>query len=116
MAELENPNSIIRVKDLKNYHDTLIEDHVDATPTKDSVEMVQSGGVYNYVNTSVATSSAAFLGTSASGLTEQQFLTWAASLNAQNNDYCYWKTTDLLNKVLYKRYKYDGTSWVFEYV
>ena len=68
-----------------------------------------------YVDTSVSTSSATFLGTSAPGLTEQQFLTWADSLERDNNDYCYWLTTDSSGRTVYKRYKYNGTQWLYEY-
>lgn len=67
------------------------------------------------VNNKIATASATFRGTSASGLTEVQFLAWANGLTHDNNDYVFWNTTDSAGNVLYKRYKYNGTSWVFEY-
>lgn len=62
----------------------------------------------------VATSSATFRGTSEPGLTEQQFLAWADSLEKDKNDYCNWLTTED-GKTIYKRYKYNGTEWAFEY-
>ena len=62
----------------------------------------------------VATSSATFRGTSDPGLTEEQFLDWADSLEKDKNDYCNWLTTES-GKTIYKRYKYDGTQWLFEY-
>lgn len=68
-----------------------------------------------YVDDAVSTYSAQFLGTSALGLTEQQFLAWANTLDADNNDYCNWWTTDTDGKTIYKRYKYNGTQWLFEY-
>jgi hypothetical protein len=61
------------------------------------------------VDDAVSEYSAHFLGTSAPGLTEQEFLEWADSLEKDNNDYCNWLTTDIDNKTIYKRYKYNGT-------
>ena len=68
-----------------------------------------------YVNNAVSEYSAQFLGTSAQNLTEEQFLAWANTLSADNNDYCYWWTLDSDSKTVYKRYKYNGTEWLFEY-
>lgn len=68
-----------------------------------------------YVNNAVSEYSAQFLGTSAQNLTEEQFLAWANTLSADNNDYCYWWTLDSDSKTIYKRYKYNGTEWLFEY-
>ena len=68
-----------------------------------------------YVDDAVSEYSAHFLGTSAPGLTEQQFLAWANSLEKDNNDYCNWLTTDTDSKTIYKRYKYNGTQWLYEY-
>lgn len=69
----------------------------------------------NFVNSSIATSTAEFRGTSPGGLTEQEFLEWADALTHNLNDYCYWLTSDAAGNTLYKRYKYDGTQWLFEY-
>lgn len=69
----------------------------------------------NFVNSSIATSTAEFRGTSPGGLTEQEFLEWADALTHDLNDYCYWLTSDAAGNTLYKRYKYDGTQWLFEY-
>lgn len=69
----------------------------------------------NFVNSSIATSTASFRGTSVSGLTEEQFTTWANSLTHDLNDYVYWVTVDAAGNTLFKRYKYDGTNWVYEY-
>ena len=68
-----------------------------------------------YVDNAVSEYSAHFLGTSAPGLTEQEFMEWADSLEKDNNDYCNWLTTDTDNKTIYKRYKYNGTQWLYEY-
>ena len=68
-----------------------------------------------FVNSSIATSTANFRGTSATGLTEAQFLTWANGLTHDENDYVYWNTVDSVGNIIFKRYKYSGDSWVYEY-
>lgn len=68
-----------------------------------------------FVNSSIATSTANFRGTSAKNLTEQQFLAWANTLTKTNNDYIFWDTVDTSGNTIFKRYKYDGTNWVYEY-
>ena len=67
-----------------------------------------------FVNSSIATNTATFRGTSAAGLTEAQFLTWANSLTHDLNDYVFWQTADGGNTV-FKRYKYNGSNWMYEY-
>ena len=69
----------------------------------------------DFVNSSIATSTATFRGTSAPGLNQSQFLAWANGLTHDLNDYVYWNTVDSVGNTLYKRYKFDGTNWVFEY-
>ena len=68
-----------------------------------------------FVNSSVASSTATFRGTSPAGLSEQQFLDWAHSLSADSNDYVFWQTVDTYGNIVFKRYKYDGDHWLFEY-
>lgn len=118
----------------------------DNAPTEGSTNPVTSGGVYtatltleqaieailllipsaasalnklvdtDLMNSSIATNTATFRGTSASGLTEEQFLAWANTLPADNNDYVFWQTVDADGNTLFKRYKYvTGTGWVYEY-
>ncbi len=69
----------------------------------------------NFVNSSIATSTATFRGTSEAGLTEQQFLAWANSLTKDNNDYIFWNTIDSDGNIIFKKYKYNGTAWSLEY-
>lgn len=70
----------------------------------------------SYVDTQVSTSTATFRGTSAPNLTEAQFLSWVNSRpNFDLNDYVFWNTKDSLGNVVFKRYKYNGASWEFEY-
>ena len=62
-----------------------------------------------FVNSSIATSTANFKGTFDS-LEELQ-----AVENPTSNDYAFLKETDATGNVSYSRYKYNGTSWVFEF-
>ena len=68
-----------------------------------------------FVNSSVATATATFRGTNTTATTESAFLVWANGLTHDLNDYVFWQTTDSVGNVVYKRYKYDGTQWAFEY-
>lgn len=68
-----------------------------------------------FVNSSITSATSTFRGTSATGLTETQFLAWANGLTKTNNDYVFWNTTDSAGNVIYKRYKYNGSAWVYEY-
>lgn len=117
----------------------------DNTPTEDSTNPVTSGGVFaseelirasieaililipsaaselnklvdtNLLNSSIGTATATFRGTSAAGLTEQEFLAWANGLTHDLNDYVFWQTVDSDGNTLFKRYKWDGTQWLYEY-
>ena len=65
----------------------------------------------DFVNSSISTNTANFLGTF-NTLEEIEALT-----DVTNNDYAFWKTTDTLGSVVFKRYKYiaDERLWKFEY-
>lgn len=65
----------------------------------------------NFVNSSIATNTANFLGTYTS-LADIQ-----AILNPTNNDYAFLETTDSAGNTLYDRYKYNAEDqeWLFEY-
>lgn len=69
----------------------------------------------DYVNQHISENSATFRGTSAKGLTEQEFLDWANTLEKENNDYVFWDTVDGDSDTIFKRYKYNGQQWVYEY-
>lgn len=69
----------------------------------------------NYVDTNISTASATFRGTSAADLTEQQFIAWANALTKDNNDYVFWNTVDSDGDEIYKRYKWNGTQWSYEF-
>ncbi len=63
-----------------------------------------------FVNSSIATNTANFIGTFTS---VEDLEAYSGTLT--NNDYAFVETTDQAGNTLYKRYKYNGTAWVFEY-
>lgn len=68
-----------------------------------------------FVNSSIATATATFRGTKETD-NELAFLAWLNALTEKDdNDYVFWATSDAAGNTIYKRYKYDGTGWVFEY-
>lgn len=77
--------------------------------------LVTGGDVYSFVNSSVATATATFRGTNSTATTEAAFLTWANALTHDLNDYVFWATVDAAGNTVYKRYKYNGSAWAFEY-
>ena len=85
---------------------------VDTLPTDGSSNPVSSGGTYNFVNSSIATNTAYFIGTFAS-VAELE----AYSGTVTNNDYAFVTSTDSAGNTLYNRYKYNGSTqtWGFEY-
>lgn len=62
-----------------------------------------------FVNSSIATSTATFVGTF-NNITDLYAVT-----TADVNDYGYVVTTDAVGNTKYNRYKYDGSQWGFEY-
>jgi len=69
-----------------------------------------------FVNSSIATSTATFRGTSPKLYTESTFLEWANAISSKDaNDYVFWWTEDAAGNTVYKRYKYTGSGWLFEY-
>ncbi|MBP5352546.1 MAG: hypothetical protein J6Y91_02120 [Alphaproteobacteria bacterium] len=64
----------------------------------------------NFVNSSIATSTATFIGTFNS-LADLE----AYSGTKDDNDYAFVMTTDTAGNTLYNRYKWNGTAWLFEY-
>ena len=61
-----------------------------------------------FVNSSIASNTGTFQGTFSS---TAQLPTSGVS----TNDYAFVTTTDAYNNTVYKRYKYNGVQWVFEY-
>ena len=64
----------------------------------------------NFVNSSIATSTATFRGTFSSVAALEAY-----SGDKDNNDYAFVTGTDSDGNTYYDRYKYNGTAWVFEY-
>lgn len=85
---------------------------VDTLPTDGSSNPVSSGGTYNFVNSSIATNTAYFIGTFAS-VEELEAYTGTVT----NNDYAFVTSTDSAGNTLYNRYKYNAATqtWSFEY-
>lgn len=85
---------------------------VDTLPTDGSSNPVSSGGTYNFVNSSIATNTAYFIGTFAS-VAELEAYTGTVT----NNDYAFVTSTDSAGNTLYNRYKYNSATqeWSFEY-
>lgn len=85
---------------------------IDEVPTLNSQNPVSSGGTFNYVNSSVATNTAYFIGTFSS---LQELENYVGTVT--NNDYAFVTSTDSSGNTLYNRYKYNGTTntWMFEY-
>lgn len=64
----------------------------------------------NFVNSSIATNTANFIGTFTSVADLEAY-----SGTLTNNDYAFVETTDSAGNTLYDRYKWNGTEWLFEY-
>jgi hypothetical protein len=64
----------------------------------------------NFVNSSIATNTANFIGTFNS-VAELE----AYSGQKDDNDYAFVVTTDSAGNTLYNRYKWNGSAWLFEY-
>ena len=71
---------------------------------------VQNQAIYAYVNSSVSTNTANFIGTFNS-VAELE----AYSGTVTNNDYAFVVGTDSAGNTVYNRYKFNGTAWAFEY-
>lgn len=83
-----------------------VDDIEDLIPTQTTTENQLADK--NFVNSSIATSTATFRGTYDS-LVELEAVT------ADANDYGFVVSVDAAGNTLYSRYKYDGTNWGFEY-
>lgn len=92
--------------------DTALQEHQDLTPITRLIpnQATPQNQLADkaFVNSSIATATADFKGT---------FLTLEAlqAVTADNNDYGYVVSTDADGNTVYNRYKYDGSSWTFEY-
>ena len=97
-----------------------IEEHatrviVDAIVTALSDNPVKSSGIYDFVNSSIATNTAYYIGTFNS---IEDLNSYSGELS--NNDYAFVVATDEEGNTLYNRYKYvvneyGNAEWKFEY-
>ena len=115
------PEEKEKLKNLENYDDSQIKSDIEALFDKTDIDNivsetsnkpVKSSGIYDFVNSSVSTNTANFIGTFNS-LSELE----SYSGEITNNDYAFVIDQDSAGNTLYKRYKYTATrsSWEFEY-
>lgn len=85
---------------------------VDTQMSSTSENPVQNKAIYNFVNSSVSTNTANFIGTFNSVADLEAY-----SGTVTNNDYAFVVATDSAGNTVYNRYKYQGASetWAFEY-
>lgn len=83
---------------------------VDTQVNGTSENPVQNKAIYNFVNSSVSTNTANFIGTFNSVADLEAY-----SGTVTNNDYAFVVGTDTAGNTVYNRYKYNGSAWVFEY-
>ncbi len=85
---------------------------IDSQVNKNSENPVQNKAIYSFVNSSVATNTANFIGTFSS-ISELENYTGEVT----NNDYAFVRAIDEAGNTIYNRYKYkqSDNSWLFEY-
>lgn len=83
--------------------------------TENSIYPVKSSGIYSFVNSSVATNTANFIGTYNSLADLEAHVDYQEPLT--NNDYGFVVSTDAAGNTVYSRYKYNAETdtWMFEY-
>lgn len=95
---------------LSNYDDTAISNRISTIENKipTSASSTNKLADQQFVNSTVSTATATFRGTY-NTLAELQ------GVSADLNDYGFVISTDSLGNRLFKKYKYNGSSWIFEY-
>lgn len=85
---------------------------VDTQVLPNSINPVQNRAIYDFVNSSVSTNTAYFIGTFNSVADLEAY-----SGSVSNNDYAFVIETDSDSNTIYNRYKYNGSTetWEFEY-
>ena len=69
----------------------------------------------SYVRSRIDEASPVFRGTNITATTETELLEWASELTHNLNDYIMWRRTDAEGNISYRKYRYDGEQWVFEF-
>ena len=92
-----------------------IEVAMDDQVTKEGTKPVKGSGIYDFVNSSVATNTANFVGTYNSLAELEEHIDYPKPLT--NNDYGFVVGTDSAGNTVYSRYKYNAENeeWMFEY-
>lgn len=98
---------------LSNYDDTAISNRIGVVEEKIPTQASSTNKLADkdFVNSSIATNTANFIGTFNS-VAELE----AYSGTITNNDYAFVVGTDSAGNTQYSRYKYNESSWVYEYV
>lgn len=122
-AQVSNTPETARKSDVWNAiqkfvgdSDKAVKDALDADITSINAKIPSQASAQNqladkdFVNSSIATNTAYFIGTFNS----------VAELNAYtgtktNNDYAFVQSTDAAGNTIFKRYKWNGTAWLYEY-
>ena len=92
-----------------------IEVAMDEQVTEEGTKPVKGSGIYDFVNSSVATNTANFVGTYDSLEALEEHIDYPEPLT--NNDYGFVVGTDAAGNTIYSRYKYNSENeeWMFEY-
>ena len=92
-----------------------IEVAMDDQVTEEGTKPVKGSGIYDFVNSSVATNTANFVGTYNSLAELEEHIDYQEPLT--NNDYGFVVSTDSAGNTVYSRYKYNAENeeWMFEY-
>ena len=92
-----------------------IEVAMDEQVTEEGTKPVKGSGIYDFVNSSVATNTANFVGTYDSLEALEEHTDYQEPLT--NNDYGFVVGTDAAGNTIYSRYKYNSENeeWMFEY-
>ena len=117
MREQQNKNNINNISEVPEDHEIRIEaleddvDNLESLVPTQATELNQLADK-DFVNSSIATSTATFRGTYSS-------LADLEAVTADDNDYGFVESVDSAGNTLYNRYKYTTSttpaSWVFEY-
>ena len=98
-----------------DYNDLSNKPVIDSAVSDSSTNAVENQAIANFVNSSIATETAHFVGTYNSLADLEAHADYPYIIT--NNDYGFVISTDQEGNTLYNRYKYNSTSeeWIFEY-
>lgn len=108
VSQLQNDSGFITT----SYHDdtkanlSTVEGIISKIPNDASAQNQLADK--NFVNSSISTATATFKGTYDS-------LNEIEALTADDNDYAFYRHTDIVGNTVFDRYKYNGSTWIYEY-